>query len=143
MPCANVFGQDFILPYKGMSVAITENRDKAARIGNGQHAKIRNSQGNTIVIQFSDGDKDFVHPVTHHIDEQGDVTSYPFTPAYSTTICKCQGQNIKLVLIWLDCPVVPPGIAYVTLSRVCRRSDLSIMQPMLVHQLTPVNTSKD
>ena len=43
VPSTNVFGQDLILPYKGMRVAITENRDKAARIVNGQHAKIVNS----------------------------------------------------------------------------------------------------
>lgn len=139
VPSTNVFGQDFILPYKGMRVAITENRDKAARIVNGQHAKIVNSEGNTIMLEFPDAEKAFVHPVTHHIDEQGDVTSYPFAPAYSTTTCKYQGQNIKHLLIWLDCPVVPPGIAYVALSRVRRRSELSIMHPMLVQQLTPVN----
>ena len=122
-----------------MRVVITENQDKAAHIVNGQHAKIINGQGNTIVLDFPDAKKAFVHPVTHHIDEQGDVTSHPFTPADFTTICNYQGQDIKHLLIWLDCPVVPPGIAYDALSRVCRRSELSITQPMLVQQLTPVN----
>ena len=139
VPCSNVFGQDCLLPYKGMRVVITENRDKAARIVNGQHAKIVNSQGNTILLEFPDSQKAFVHPVTHHVEEQRDITTYPFAPAYSTTICKCQGQNILKHLIWLDCPIVPPGIAYVALSRVRRKSDLSVMQPMEIAQVTPVN----
>lgn len=35
--------------------------------------------------------------------------------AYSTTICKIQGQTLGKVIIWLDCPFVPVGAAYVAL----------------------------
>ena len=33
------------------------------------------------------------------------------------TICKTQGANIRKLLVSLDCPTVPSGMGYVTLSR--------------------------
>lgn len=56
------------------------------------------------------------------------------TPAYARTICKSQGQNIRHLLVWLDCNTVPAGLAYVALSRVRRRGDVSLMQPVYSHQ---------
>ena len=67
------------------------------------------------------------------------MTSYPFTPAYARTICKSQVQNLKHLLVWLDCPTVPPGLAYVALSRVRKKADLSVLQPMQASQLMPVS----
>ena len=124
LPCAAVAGGPDILPYRGMKIVITENRDKTSRIVNSQDATIVSSRGQTIIIQFADGERAFVYPVTHAVEGQGDVTRYPFTPAYARTICKSQGQNLKHLLVWLDCPTVPPGFAYVALSRVRRKSDL-------------------
>ena len=138
VPCGAVAGGTPILPHQGMQVVINENRDKASRIINGQDATLVSSEGNTIILRFPDGEQAFVYPVTHHVEGEGDVTRYPFTPAYARTISKSQGQNLKHLLVWLDCPVVPPGLAYVALSRVRRKADLSVMQPMLASQLTPV-----
>lgn len=92
-----------------MHIVITENRDKAGRIVNGQDAVVLSGRGNTIVVQFPDNQRAFVYPVTHHLEGQGNVTRYPFTPAYARTICKSQGQNLKHLLLWLDCPTVPPA----------------------------------
>lgn len=61
VPCAAVAGQDFILPYKGMHIVINENRNKAACIVNGQDAKLISSNGNTILLEFPDGERAFVH----------------------------------------------------------------------------------
>lgn len=91
------------------------------------------------LVQFPDNERAFVYPVTHHVEGEGDVTRYPFTPAYARTICKSQGQNLKHLLVWLDCPTVPPGLAYVALSRVRRKVDLSLLQPMDASQLMPVS----
>ena len=101
--CAGVAGQDQSLPYRGMDIAIKENWDKAAHIMNGQQAKVVNSHGKSIILAFPDGQKAFAHPVSHHVDGEGDVTLCPFTPAYARTIWKSQGQNLKHLLVWLDC----------------------------------------
>ena len=138
VPCAAVADSPDIFPYRGMRIVITENRDKASRIVNGQDATILSSHGNTLLIQFPDNQRAFIYPVTHHVDGQGDVTTFPCTPAYARTICKSQGQNLKHLVLWLDCPTVPPGLAYVALSRIRRKCDLSILQPMVVAQLLPV-----
>lgn len=61
VPCAAVAGQDFILPYKGMHIVINENRNKAACIVDGQDAKLISSNGNTILLEFPDGERAFVH----------------------------------------------------------------------------------
>ena len=66
------------------------------------------------------------------------MTRYPFTPAYAKTIKKAQGQNIGYLIIWLDSVLVPPGTAYVGLSRVKRKSTISFLQPIYADQLTPV-----
>ena len=127
-----------ILPYAGMSIVINKNRDKASRIVNGQDATLTSVQGNTLILRFPDDQQVFIYPVTHYMEGEGDVTRYPMTPAYTRTISKSQGQNPRHLLVWLDCPLVPAGFAYVALSRVRRKADLSIMQPMLASQLTPV-----
>ena len=114
-----------ILPYKGMQIIITENRDKGCRIVNGQDATLVHSHGKTVVVEFPDKERVFIHPVTHAMDGEGDLTTYAFMPAYARTICKSQGQNLKHLLLWLDCPTVPAGLAYVALSRVHRNTDLS------------------
>ena len=128
--CAAVAAGPDILPYRGMRIIITENGDKESRIVNGQDA--------TIIIQFSDGQRTFLYPVTHPVEGQGDVLRYPFTPAYARTICKSQGQNLKHLLVWLDCATVLAGLVYVALSRVRRKVDLSTKQAIEVSQPKPV-----
>ena len=53
-----------ILPYKGMQIIITENRDKGCRIVNGQDATLVHSHGKTVVVEFPDKERAFIHPVT-------------------------------------------------------------------------------
>lgn len=47
-----------------MHIVITENRDKAGRIVNGQDAIVLSGRGNTIVVQFPDNQRAFVYPVS-------------------------------------------------------------------------------
>ena len=138
--CSSVADADPIFPYKNMDVIFTENRDKAARVVNGQLATIISSENNTIILALPEGQRVFVHPVTH-IYNDTQVTHYPFTPAYAQTITKSQGRNIKHLLLWLDSDTVPPGTGYVGLSRVRTRSNLSLLQAIRANQLTPVQLS--
>ena len=140
VPCGQVAGGPPILPYAGMSIVINENRDKASRIVNGQDATLVSVQGKTLILRFPDDQQAFIYPVTHYVEGEGDFTRYPMTPAYARTISKSQGQNLRHLLVWVDCPLLPAGLAYVALSRVRRKAEISVMQPMLASQLTPVQT---
>ena len=137
IPCACVADSPPIFPHRNMRVIFTENRDKAARVVNGQQATIISSQNNTIILRLPEGQQVFVYPVTH-IEEDAPVTRYPFTPAYAQTIIKAQGQNINHLIIWLDSALVPADTAYVGLSRVRRKSAISLLRPIYAEQLTPV-----
>ena len=137
MPCACVADSQPIYLHRNMRVIFTENRDKAARVVNGQQATIISSQNNTIILHLPEGQQVFVYPVTH-IEDDVRVTRYPFTPGYAQTIIKAQGQNIQHLIIWLDSALVPTGTAYVSLSRVRRKSAISLLQPIYADQLTPV-----
>ncbi|KAL9976907.1 hypothetical protein ACROYT_G014249 [Oculina patagonica] len=57
--------------FRHMEVVITENRDKAASVVNGQDAVVITSHNNTVVLQLPEGDKVFVYPVTR-IDGDGE-----------------------------------------------------------------------
>ena len=135
IPCASVSELEDIFPHRGMRIVITENRDKTSKIVNGHDATVVSNQGNTILVRFPDNGMAFVYPVTHP-GEDGNVTRYPFTPAYARTICKSQGQNLKHLIVWLDCERVPKG--YVALSRVRKKVNISFMQPLLHSQMLPV-----
>ena len=95
VPCASVADEAVILPYRGMKIVITENRDKSSRVVNGQEATLVSNHNNTLLIQYRDGQRAFLYPVTHFQEGRGDMTCYPMTPAYARTISKSQGQNIK------------------------------------------------
>ena len=136
IPCASVMDSNPIFPQKNMEVIFTEKRDKAARIVNGQQATILGCENHTIILALPEG-RVFVYPVTH-IKNDTHTTQYPFSPAYAQTITKSQGRNIRHLIIWLDCDTVPPGTGYVGLSRVRARSNISLLQPIRVDQLTPV-----
>ena len=137
IPCTSVAESSPIYPLKDMKVLFTENRDKAARIVNGQEATINSAQNNTIVLRLPEGQRVFVYPVTH-IEDERPVTYYPFMPAYAQTITKSQGQNIKHLIVWLDSDLVPADTAYVGFSRVRKRANISFLQPIYSHQVTPV-----
>ena len=137
IPCACVADSQPIYPHRNMRVIFTENRDKAASVVNGQQATITSSQNNTIILRLPDGQQVFVYPVTH-IEDDVPVTRYPFTPACAQTIIKAQGQNIQHLIIWLDSALVPARTAYVGLSRVRRKSAISLLEPIYAYQLTLV-----
>ena len=137
IPCVSAVDSSPIFPHKHMEVIFTENRDKAARIVNGQQATILGCENNTIILSLPEGQRVFVYPVTR-VDDNTRTTRYPFSPAYAQTITKSQGRNIRHLIIWLDCDTVPPGTGYVGLSRVRTRSSISLLQPIRAHQLTPV-----
>ena len=93
IPCACVADSQPIFPHRNMSVIFTEKCDKAARLMNSQQATILFSQNNTIILRLPEGQQVFVYPVTH-MEDDGPVTRYPFTPAHAQTIIKAPGQNI-------------------------------------------------
>ena len=75
IPCSSVADSTPILPYCGMKIVITENRDKGMKIVNGKEATIISSHGNTILVRFPENDRAFVYPVTH-CEEDGNVLHY-------------------------------------------------------------------
>ena len=64
--------------------------------------------------------------MTHTKDGIKSLT-HPFVPAYASTTCKVQGQNLRKIILWLDYPTVPKGTAYVALSRIRQLKDLLFM----------------
>ena len=97
----------------------------------------------SLVIQFPDNERAFLYPVTHAVEGESNITRNPFTPAYARTICKSQGQNLKHLLLWLDCPTVPPGLTFIALSPVRKKVDLTVLQLMDTSQLMPVGCRPD
>lgn len=65
-----------ILANRGMNIVINENRDKTSRIVKGQDATLVHGHETTLVVLFSEGERAFVHPVTHAVEGEGDVTRY-------------------------------------------------------------------
>ena len=61
-----------------------------------------------------------------------------FVPTYAMTICKAQGQTLNYVVLWFDVPVLPPGTAYVALSRVRRHNSLSFLTRVFSQEFVPV-----
>ena len=51
---------------------INENRDKGAQIINGQDASLVSSHRKTIIVQYPDGKRAFIYPVTHHVEGEGE-----------------------------------------------------------------------
>ena len=82
IPYASVADSNPIFPHKNMEVIFTENRDKAARIVNGQQATILGCESHTIILALPEGERVFVYPVTH-IKNDTHITQYPFSPAYA------------------------------------------------------------
>jgi len=57
IPCASVAECDPIFPFRNMRVIFTENRDKQARVVNGQEATIISAQNRTIILKLPEGQR--------------------------------------------------------------------------------------
>ena len=111
--------------YQGMRVMITQNRNERLCVVNGCLAQVGQvMHGATVFLNLSNNNVVQVYPVTFP-DEDGFLkTVMPFMPAYALTIPKAQGQTLDKCIVWLDCPVIAPGGAYVALSRSKKLSDI-------------------
>ena len=128
--------QEF-LAFKHMHVVVMQDLDKRTGVVNGQLATIVNSQNNTLLLEFPNGKTTFTYPVTTTTEEGICRVHYALSLAYSMSICKTQGANIKKLIVWFDYPTVPKDMAYVALSRVCKSEHIRILTPMVADQLTP------
>ena len=139
-PCGYVKydGADKFQPiYKGMRVIITQNRDKELHIVNGQTATVHTMQNATVFLKLANEHIVAVYPVSATLDGHRQ-TSHPFAPAYASTICKIQGQNLGKIILWLDTPLVPKGSAYVALSRIRHLKDLFFITKTHSEQYRPI-----
>ena len=124
--------------YQGMKVLITQNRNKENGVVNGQPATLMYRENTSLFLKHINGYICCIHPVTQR-DEEGERTVvYPITPAYASTITKMQGQNMKKIMLWLDCQTVPNGSTYVALSRITKHADLLFMHATQQSQYEPV-----
>ena len=103
-------------PFRDMRVVVTQNLDKRTGVVNGQLATIQNSQNNTLLLKFPNGKTTFTYPVATITEDGRSRVHYALNPAYCMTICKTQGANIKKLIVWFDCPTVPSGMGYTSLS---------------------------
>ena len=87
-------------------------------IESGQNAEVLNFEQGTIILKLPNSNVLAIHTVTEVGEDGSNRVFYPLVPAYATTICKIQGQTLRKVIIWLDCPYVPRGTPYVALSKV-------------------------
>ena len=123
--------------YKGMRVMITQNRDKAQNIVNGQMAVVERCHNATLILRLPGDKLVATYPVTSQC-ESGTNTCYPFRIGYANTMCKAQGQTVGKAILWLDVDNIPPGTAYVALSRVRRLSDVFFLTPLKTTFFKPV-----
>lgn len=79
-----------------------QNLDKRTGVVNGQLATIINSHNNMLLLEFPNGKTTFTYPVTTTTEEGICRVHYALSPAYSMTICKTQGANIKKLIVWFD-----------------------------------------
>ena len=79
-----------------------------------------------------------VYPVTAATVDDHRRTSNPFVPAYASTICKIQGQNLGKIILWLDTPLVPKRSAYEALSRIRHLKDLFFITKTHSEQYSPI-----
>lgn len=111
-----------MLLFKGMQVIITQNRDKKNSVINGQNAEVLNFELGTIILKLPNSNIVAIHTVTE-VREDG-------------------SKRVK-VIIWLDCPYVPRGTAYVALSRLRILEDLSFMVYGNPEQFLPVEMLRE
>lgn len=123
--------------YKGMKVMITQNRDKANNVVNGEVAYVHTFHKNTVFLKMKNNLIAAVYPVTFYSDDES-KTCFPFRVAYAITICKSQGQTLPKVIVWFDKEIIPPGTGYVALSRVRKRADILFLTPLKPNFFIPV-----
>ena len=123
--------------YKGMKVIITQNRDKQLHVVNGQCATVITMQNQTVFLRLPNEYVIALYPVTKTVDNIT-TTCHPFVPAYASTICKVQGQNLCKIILWLDSPCVPHGSAYVALSRIRQLKDVYFVTQTDPEQYKPI-----
>ena len=139
-PCGEIqFDNEHSLQpiHRDMKVMITQNRDKEFHVVNGQAATVVTMQNKTVFLKLPGENIVAVYPVTRTVDGNT-TTSYAFVPAYASTICKIQGQNLGKIILWLHCPFVPNGTAYVALSRIRRLKDLYFISKTDPEQYKPI-----
>ena len=139
-PCGEVYfdNGDSLQPiYRDMKVIITQNRDKEFHVVNGQAATVVTMQNQTVFLKLPSENIVAVYPVTSTVDGNR-TTCHPFVPAYASTICKVQGQNLGKIILWLDCPFVPKGSAYVALSRIRQLKDPYFISKTDPEQYKPI-----
>ena len=123
--------------YIGMRIIITRNLDKLLGIVNGQSGVINNVHNHSIFLTLPDDRVVAIQPVTEKRDNLHE-TFYPISLAYAMTICKSQGQTVSKVLLWFDIDEIPPGTAYVALSRVKSKNDIHFLTRLKPQYFTPV-----
>ena len=126
--------------YKEMKVMITQNRNKSEGVVNGQVAAVHSVHNNTVFLTLPSGKLVYTHPVKVTNNIGRNTTVFPFSPAYALTICKAQGQTLANILVWFDVNTLPPGSAYVALSRVKRLEHLHFLTAINTQHFQPVLT---
>ena len=116
---------------------ITQNRDKTRNIVNGQIATVETCHNATVVLRLPGQKLVATYPVTVQ-SESGQKTCYPFRIGYANTMCKAQGQTLEKAILWFDVDNIPPGTAYVALSRVRRLADVLFLTPLKSRFFRPV-----
>ena len=109
---------------------ITQNHDKTWNIVNGQMAVVERCHNATVILKLP-GNK---LVATYHVTSE----CYPFHIGYANTMCKAQGQTIEKAILWFDVDNIPPGTAYVALSRVRRLSNVFFLTPLKTTLSKPV-----
>ena len=121
-------GHDYPL-YRDMTVMLTRNCNKALGFVNGQFATVITIQRQSIIVKTAKGHLLTVHPITEVTAEET-RTYHPCIPAYACTIAKAQGQTLDNVILWFDRPTLPPGTAYVAMSRVRTLQNVKFLYPV-------------
>ena len=123
--------------YRDMKVVITHNRNKELCVVNGESATVVTMHIATVFLRLPNESIVAIYAVTQLVDRIKQ-TKYPFVPAYASTICKVQGQNLGRVIVWLDCCAIPEGAAYVSLSRTRKLFDLYFTTKTVPEQYKPI-----
>ena len=73
--------------------------------------------------------------ITQNRDKENDIIN-----GHANTMCKAQGQTLSKAALWFDIEKIPPGSAYVTLSRVKKLADIFFITLLKPTFFRPVTT---
>lgn len=79
--------------YKDMKVMITQNRDKASGVVNGQLANVHMVENSTVVLRLKSGRLVNTYPVTYDTQNGDRIVCFPFIPSYALTIAKLKDKH--------------------------------------------------